>query len=145
MGRLSVHCRCATRGSTDSRWTPVSSARRVVQDGHLLLQQNALVFLVDSAGGLSVRPRGTLTQTWATVFPSERFEGSPSLDCARDAAGQVLSGRPGRLLAAGTTGRLYSIIIDSRGIDTQASWPLQLHDPANTNNRQTSLARFACP
>jgi hypothetical protein len=33
-GRLNVHCRCATRGSSDSRRTPVSSARRVVHDGH---------------------------------------------------------------------------------------------------------------
>ncbi len=43
MGRLSVHCRCATRGSSDSRCAPVSSARRVVHDGHQPrpLQQNA--------------------------------------------------------------------------------------------------------
>lgn len=34
IGRLSVHCRCATLGSTASRCAPVSSARRVVHDGH---------------------------------------------------------------------------------------------------------------
>lgn len=57
----------------------------------------------------------------------------------------MISGRPGRLLVAGTTGRLYSVIVDSRGIDAQAAWPLQRHDPANTNNRLTLLTRFACP
>lgn len=126
--------------------TPSARANLAAQTfGAPALGADGLVYLVDSAGGLSVRQRGTLTQTWATVFPSERFEGSPVLDCARAATGQASGGRPGRLLAAGTTGRLYSIIVDSKGIDSQATWPLALHDPANTNNRQTSLAGFACP
>ena len=51
----------ATRGNTDSRWAPVSSARRVVQDGHqpLLLQQNATTR--DSAQVSHV----TSTKPWA--------------------------------------------------------------------------------
>lgn len=109
------------------------------------LGADGLVYVVDTAGGLSARPSSTLTSTWDTVFLNERFEGAPLLDCARDDEGRVISARPGRLLVVGTTGRLYSVIVDSRGIDAQAAWPLQRHDPANTNNRLTPLARFACP
>ena len=42
-GRLKVHCRCRTQGNRAASRTPVSTARRLVHDGHhpLPLQQNA--------------------------------------------------------------------------------------------------------
>jgi hypothetical protein len=46
---------------------------------------------------------------------------------------------------SGRAGRAYSVIIDARGMDTTAPWPVTFHDPANTNNAQTLLSQFACP
>jgi hypothetical protein len=104
-----------------------------------------LVYVTDTAGAVRAFRRSDLVEVWSSVVPADRFEGAMQLDCARDDQGNVVAGRPGRLLAVGTSGRAYSFITDSRGVDPQASWPLERHDPANTNNRATSLARFACP
>lgn len=44
------------------------------------LGADGLVYVVDTAGGLSARPSSTLTSSWDTVFLNERFEGAPLLD-----------------------------------------------------------------
>lgn len=109
------------------------------------LGTGGLVYVTDTTGAVRAFRRSDLVELWSAVVPTERFEGAMQLDCARNAQGDVIAGRPGRLLAVGTSGRAYSFITDSRGIDPQATWPLELHDPANTNNRATPLSRFVCP
>lgn len=103
------------------------------------------VYALDVSGALRVLGGQSLVSQWSYTFVGERFEKAPLLDCARDASGAVLAGRPGRLVVAGSSGRLYSLIVDARGADPAAPWPLVFHDPANTNNTATPLANFSCP
>ena len=77
--------------------------------------------------------------------PAPAFEASPTLDCARDAAGLIVAGRPGTLYAASRSGKLYAVIVDSRGIDASAAWPKYQKDPRNSGNATTALAEFSCP
>jgi hypothetical protein len=72
-------------------------------------------------------------------------ESSATIDCARDAAGSKLAGRPGVLYVGSNSGKLYAFVVDSRGIDTTAPWPKYQHDPRNTGNADTALSEFACP
>jgi hypothetical protein len=72
-------------------------------------------------------------------------ESSVALDCARDGAGAKLAGRPGVAYVGSNNGKLYSFIVDSRGIDIAARWPKYQHDPRNTANSSTPLSEFACP
>ena len=100
MSHAHVHWRCDTRGSTDSRWTPVSSARRVVQEGHqpLLLQQNATIR--DSAqrsqvtsttkpnrGSPQVRKRSTSSLTRAGIELDSSGHPRRKASCSTDCAG----------------------------------------------------------
>ncbi|MGA9520195.1 MAG: hypothetical protein WBV82_01950 [Myxococcaceae bacterium] len=72
-------------------------------------------------------------------------EASLNIDCARDAStGQKRPGVPGVLYVANSAGRLYALVVDSRGIDTTAPWPKYQHDPRNTGNADTALSEFAC-
>lgn len=73
------------------------------------------------------------------------LESSPNLDCSRDSTGAPVAGRPGVLYVGSTNGKLYSFIVDSRGIDTSAPWPKYQHDPRNTGNADTALSEFVCP
>lgn len=103
------------------------------------------VYVLTVSGQLYALHGNTLATKWQESFTTESFENYPMLDCGRDRAGAVVPGAPGRLVLTGRSGRAYSIIVDSRGLDTNASWPLEFHDPANTNNAQTDLTRWACP
>jgi hypothetical protein len=69
------------------------------------------------------------------------------LDCSRDSAGNKLAGRPGVAYGQGSIAshRLFALIVDSKGLDSSAPWPLFRHDPRNTANVDTSLAPFSCP
>jgi len=81
------------------------------------------------------------------VVWSQLLEGSlesPTLDCSRDGALQPLA-RPGILYVGTSTGALFAIITDSRGLDVTSPWPKLHHDPGNTSNASVSLAPFACP
>lgn len=40
---------------------------------------------------------------------------------------------------------LSAVIVDSRGVDATADWPLVRHDPRNTNDRAASLVPYTCP
>jgi hypothetical protein len=71
------------------------------------------------------------------------FEASPNLDCARLADGGLASGLPGVLYVAATDGRVYALIVDSRGLDPSAPWPRYQHDSRNTGNPATPITQ--CP
>ena len=58
-----------------------------------------------------------------------------------DASSDYWGGQVPALLASGRR----VVVIDSRGIDTQAPWPKYQHDPRNTGNSATPLTDFACP
>lgn len=109
------------------------------------LGADGTVYVLTISGQLYALRGNSLATIWQESFTTESFENYPILDCGRNRAGAVTPGAPGRLILAGRSGRAYSIIVDSRGLDTNAPWPLEFHDPANTNNAQTDLARWACP
>jgi hypothetical protein len=90
---------------------------------------------------------------WASNFtqsqaPEWRFplpaavNASLSIDCARNTP--VATGL-GVLYVASSNGQLYSIIVDSHGINTNAPWPKYQHDPRNTGNSSVNLSEFVCP
>ena len=91
----------------------------------------------------------SLTPVWNTpaVF-SDGFALVHALDCSRTAAGLGRPGAPGVLYAtsySANTSVLSAFIVDSPGIDALAPWPMQNHDPRNTNNLTTPNAPFSCP
>lgn len=134
-----VRLRIGDSSPAATRTLPAASA------GAPALAADGLVFVTTVGGHLLALDRGSLATRWQETFGNESFESSPLLDCARDATGQVIPGRPGRVILVGRAGRAYSVIIDGHGVDTTSPWPLAFHDPANTNNAQTPLGPFACP
>ena len=80
----------------------------------------------------------------AGVIPA--FDVSANLDCARDAAGALVPGRPGTLYAVGRkTGKLYAVIVDSPGLEGGAHWPRFQHDPRNSGAADTPATEYSCP
>ncbi|MCP3142955.1 PQQ-binding-like beta-propeller repeat protein [Pyxidicoccus xibeiensis] len=67
---------------------------------------------------------------------------SPALDCARTDGGVARAEQLGTLYVPGNNGVLYAVIVDSRGLDTDAPWPRFQHDARNTGNTATPLT---CP
>jgi hypothetical protein len=105
----------------------------------LALGQGGLIYVADGVGELLVTDT-SLTVNWSAPIIS----GFLTLDCSRDSAGVPRPGRPGVLYAESATS-LLAVVVDSRGLDTGAAWPMAQHDPRNTANSSTSLAQFACP
>jgi hypothetical protein len=124
-----------TAAATAPTVAPVNGAPAIGQDG--------TVYTVDSSGEFAAWT-ANLVKSWS-VNGLGAVESSPNLDCARDAAGAKLAGRPGVLYVGSNTGKVYSFIVDSRGIDTTAPWPKYQHDPRNTGNSTTPMAEFVCP
>ncbi|MHB8872199.1 MAG: hypothetical protein ACYC8T_00795 [Myxococcaceae bacterium] len=136
-GTLSkVTLNASTASATVATSGPVNGAPAVGGDG--------AVYTVDSTGELAAWTSG-LVRLWSETGLGT-VESSPSLDCARGASGTKLVGRPGVLyVGSSTTGKLYSFVVDSRGIDTTAPWPKYQHDPRNTGNSSTAMTEFTCP
>ena len=83
-----------------------------------------------------------LTLEWEALLAGGILTGvSPALDCGREANGYA----GGVLYVGGDNGKLFSLDVDSKGLDTQAPWPKFQHDPRNTGNSSTSLTEFTCP
>jgi hypothetical protein len=40
---------------------------------------------------------------------------------------------------------LHSVVIDAKGLDATADWPMATHDPQGTRNHSLPLSRFQCP
>jgi hypothetical protein len=93
------------------------------------------IYTADSAGLLQAWQQSDFTPHW-----SKQLEGtvsaSPNLACGSAA------GHPGTLYVATEAGKLYSIVVDSHGLDSSAPWPKYQHDARNTGNPATMLS---CP
>ncbi|MBL8950702.1 MAG: hypothetical protein JNK82_07995 [Myxococcaceae bacterium] len=94
----------------------------------------------------------TLMPEWSTPLSVNGVLARPvSLDCSRDSGGGKLAGRPGVLYTTASIAGaspatiLTAIIVDSPGVDGDAPWPMEKHDPRNTNNLTTPLGEFSCP
>jgi hypothetical protein len=128
-------------GSLIGAGDPLRSAPALGQGGRLYaLAENGALSEWSSASPPA--------RSWTAALdpgPAPAFEASPTLDCARDAAGVALPGRPGVLYAASRSGTLYAVIVDARGIDASAGWPKYQKDPRNSGNASTSLTEFSCP
>jgi hypothetical protein len=111
--------------------------------------QGSIVYTGDTSGTVTAWTLNLSTPALWSVslngLGSGQIQSGPTLDCARNAVGVPVPGRPGVLYVATDSGLLFSFVVDSRGIDTTAPWPKYQHDPRNTGNLQTLLAPFACP
>jgi hypothetical protein len=123
--------------------TAVTATPAATVKGAPAIGQDGVIYTADSSGELAAWT-GTLGGSWA-LSGLGTVESSPALDCARDVAGAKLPGRPGVIYLGSNSGKLFSFIVDSRGIDTTAPWPKYQHDPRNTGNSSTPMAEFACP
>ncbi len=116
-----------------------------------VLGTNDLAYALRDDGTLvefSLAP--TLRALWGHPLTSTaigvQFEGSPVLDCTRHpTTRQPLPGRPAVLYAVSQTGTLYAVVVDARGIDSTAWWPMYGRDPRHSGNLDTSLSEFRCP
>jgi hypothetical protein len=90
-----------------------------------------------STGALGAWSAADLSPRWSAPFSSSN---ELTLDCARDATGTQLPERPGVLYqSADNDRRLYSIVVDSPGLDASAAWPKFQHDVRNTGNPATPV------
>lgn len=131
---LSVRIR--TDAGTLSPTTDVVRGTPVIGEG-------GFVYLVSVDGTLSVR---SLPQVAVPAWEHQglgQVRASASLDCARDAAGQLLSGRPGTLYVPALGGELHAIIVDSRGLDSTAPWPKYQRDIHNSGDPSRQIV--PCP
>src|SRR5262249_7192101 len=103
-----------------------------------LLTSDGRIYSVAPSGLLEV-PASDLSIDWSWPMPAP-VEASMNIDCARDSSGAKLIGRPGVLYVAGDNGKLYAVVVESRGLDVSAAWPRHQHDPRNTGNSALPLS-----
>lgn len=87
----------------------------------------------------------TLAPQWELtgiqVLDNAAVDVSPTMDCHRNASGQVAPGLGTLYIAAST--KLYAFVVDSPGMDPNAPWPKYQHDARNTGNPATPITD--CP
>jgi hypothetical protein len=81
-----------------------------------------------------------LTRLWRLSENVGRAEASPTLDCTRNPDGTASTAPVGVLYIPSLDGRLYSFVVDSRGLDSTAPWPKYQHDARNTGNPATPIS-----
>lgn len=64
-----------------------------------------------------------------------------SLVCGPSGQTGVLAGADG----LSTTPRLVSVVVDARGLDATADWPMPSHDPRASRDAKSPLTPFQCP
>ncbi len=131
-GALGTTPRCSSDDSED-----VFSLDMALGEGGLLYTASENV--VTGKAALQVRDFATLAVLWSVPSSDSPTHGF-SLDCRRPGAGTLIGQGQGT-----TTPTLYAVIVDSRGVDATADWPLIRHDPRNTNDRAASLVPYTCP
>lgn len=94
-------------------------------------------------GEVSAWSTGNLEMLWKLNDSVGRVEASPTIDCSRSSDGTAISAPHGVLYVPSLDGRLYSFVVDSRGLDTTAPWPKYQHDARNTGNPSTPIS--SCP
>lgn len=93
---------------------------------------------LSGTAALQVRDFATLSVLWSAPSSDSPTHGF-TLDCRRPGAGTLIG------QGQASTPTLYAVIVDSRGVDSTADWPLIRHDPRNTNDRAASLVPYSCP
>lgn len=78
-----------------------------------------------------------LTPRWRLTGEVGRVEGTPNLDCARDAQGAGLGVPYGLLYVPSMDGKLYAFLVDSPRLSVAAPWPRFQHDARNSGNPAT--------
>jgi hypothetical protein len=126
-----------------SSGTPTTVETDGVSNAAPLLGEGGHVYLATHTGTIEARRAESIELDWR--LPNlGTFGASPNIDCSRDDVGKSRRGAPGVLYVANGSGEVYSILVDSRGIDVSAPWPKYQHDPRNSGNAGTSLADFNC-
>lgn len=122
-----------------------SHAAAGVVRGAPLLGEGRRLYLASYDGTVQARSQTAPDEVAWSVTNLGPIESSPTIDCTRDVSSATpIAGAPGVLYVGTNTGKLYAFVVDSRGIDTTASWPKYQHDPRNTGNPETALSEFAC-
>jgi hypothetical protein len=94
------------------------------------------IYLASLSGTLEAR-RGPMSLFWTGSFgSSESFLASPTIGCSESSA-------LGALYLPSVTGSLFSVVVDSPGLDPSAPWPKYQHDVRNTGNPTTPIQ--SCP
>ena len=113
------------------------------QGAFALGRGNLLYAVASSSQRLSVFDATTMATKWEKTSELSLATASVALDCARDASGTPLAADLGVLYLPGTDGKLYAIVVDSRGLESNAPWPKYQHDSRNTGNPATPVS--SCP
>lgn len=111
--------------------------------GTPVIGEGGWLYLPSIDGTVSVRPLSAPATIAWNLTGLGQLETSATLDCARDGNGQARAGRPGTLYAVASSGEVYAIIVDSRGLDATAPWPKYQHDPQNSGNPARPI--ISCP
>lgn len=107
----------------------------------LALGEGGKVYSVNGSGTLTVWTRD-VAPLWSTGLGVGSLGDSPkvTLDCNR-----IRSGAVGSLyLASRKTQSVVAVVVDSKGLDLDAHWPLDRHDSRHTSYLQTPLDAFGC-
>jgi hypothetical protein len=108
-----------------------------------VIGENDRLYTLNTEGKLRAWIASTLTLVGELPLGVTGVDVSPTLDCHRDGAGNVVqSSSLGALYVVADT-KLYSFIVDSPGLDPNAPWPKFQHDARNTGNPATSITN--CP
>jgi hypothetical protein len=134
---------------------PTSTGLGNLQKVMPLLGQGGLVYLLNTAGHLSVRNVSTLSQeVWgADIATTSGTEPTAqlALDVYRGAGGTKDCAKPLGVLyvltKAGSTANLTAVLVDSKGLQADAPWPKYQRDNANRGNISTGvdLSSWTCP
>lgn len=112
-----------------------------------VIGRDGTVYVATESGSLQAFD-SQLRQLWGMPPPTTGtldFDVGPTIDCARDALGAPSAG-PGTLYAIGkANGTLYSVIVDSRGIDRSAPWPKFQRNTRNTGSVDDPQSDVVCP
>ncbi len=108
-----------------------------------------LLYVATTTGSVYAIDTGRMSVVWSMKQPtlpsgkSWAFDTSPTADCSRLEANK--NGGPGTLYLLGgmTSDELFSLIIDSHGLDSTSPWPKYQHDGSNTGNAERPTP--ACP
>ena len=125
---------------------PVIATSGGIAKGAPAFGEGGRLYVATSTGRFEARSATAtdLALDWSESGFGTTVEASINLDCSRGSDGAKLAGRPGIAYVASGSGKVFSLVVDSRGIDTTAPWPKYQHDPRNTGNPNTSLTEFGC-
>jgi PQQ-like domain len=101
-----------------------------------LAGKGGLLYVATLAGTIEIRSEPS-SVLWSAAFgASESFSASPTLACGSHNG-------TGNLYLGSTSGSLFSVVVDSPGLDSSAPWPKYQHDVRNTGNPTTPIQ--SCP